>query len=412
MLAACDGTPQVLGHLRNGESLPEGCEFAADGFSQKLSVYQHPSAAKLSVDDIYQRLVGSHSPADPVAVKAVVAMYREAGIDLSLSSAELRAAEPRAWCALTPQALASTFCQPYSVDATFYHAIPSDSPRVRLPKGYLGAFHVSTVDAPATLGPAKTGPSQSDGWGIGVVISGGAERANDPRVTVRSTGPGNDDCSRPGTDYALVVREDAADFFPSNNGGKNTSLIDATALTVTTLWGPRAGLAPVAWCGTLVPPPSPLGSLGTELGVIPAGFSDLAALLREGEVSDPARPIPHALTGPTRPARLLNAMVYPAANMDDSQRGLLWEGLLPYGALVQLDPALDLSALKLPLPAFRILEAMQHYGWYVAGAGVRDMDVISNANAAEFGDLAAVDAAVLAVVSTAALYVVPPRTRR
>jgi len=98
--------------------------------------------------------------------------------------------------------------------------------------------------------------------------------------------------------------------------------------------------------------------------------------------------------------------------MDDSLRGTLWNGVLPYGALVQLDPTLDLDSLELPLPAFRILEAIQRYGWYVAGAGVRDMDVLSNVNADEFGDAGEVDAAVLALVSTAKMYVVPPQIRR
>ncbi len=408
----CQGTPQVLGRLAAEEVRPPGCEIAADGFSEKLAVYQHTSAAQSSVDEIYQRVVGENTVTDTRTVRELVAMYRDFGIDLSLGTPELRAAEPDDWCSLSPQPLTSTFRQPYSIDATFYHSVGGDSPRVALPPGFFGSFHVSTVDAPATLGPANLGPTSSDGWGIGLVISGGADRSNDPETTVRSTGPGNADCSLVGTDYSLVVRADAADFFARNDGGQNTGFIDATALTLNMLWGPRAGLGPVAWCATLVTPLSSLGNLGTDLGVIPSGFSELAALLREGEASDSQYPIPHALAGPTQPAKLFNAMVYPAANMDDSLRGTLWNGVLPYGALVQLDPTLDLESLELPLPAFRILEAIQRYGWYVAGAGVRDMDVLSNVNADEFGDAGEVDAAVLAVISTAKMYVVPPQIRR
>ncbi len=59
-------------------------------------------------------------------------------------------------------------------------------------------------------------------------------------------------------------------------------------------------------------------------------------------------------------------------------------GLVPYGGVLQLDPALDLSKVVLSLPARRLLEAMQTYGYYVIDFGCADLDIYTAAPASEF----------------------------
>jgi hypothetical protein len=162
------------------------------------------------------------------------------------------------------------------------------------------------------------------------------------------------------------------------------------------------------------PGPFPLGSLGVGEGTNAAQIANTGPLLRSGEATDPLRPIPHALAGPGR--RYWKAMVYPATNWDSwvsaSDGG---DGLIPYGGLVRLDPKLDLKSLNLPLPAFRILEALQSYGWYFMGTGVRDLDVWSSATGAEFepyGGVEAVDRAVEGVLHKSRLELALPRFKK
>jgi hypothetical protein len=49
--------------------------------------------------------------------------------------------------------------------------------------------------------------------------------------------------------------------------------------------------------------------------------------------------------------------------------------MVPYGGVIQLDPAVNLAALKLSLPALRILQAIQTYGYYVMDFGCADFDI-------------------------------------
>ena len=83
--------------------------------------------------------------------------------------------------------------------------------------------------------------------------------------------------------------------------------------------------------------------------------------------------------------------------------------------MVQLDPSLDLTKIKLSLPARRILESIQTYGWYMDDTGVRDFDIKGNFSGAEFapyGGVDAVDAEILSIVKTQKLFVVPPLVKK
>lgn len=356
-------------------------------WSDELSPYPpHPTAGSRSVEDIYSRTTSSKqsiAPEDARVRKDVIRMYKAAGIDLSLDRTELLATMPQHWSRTTPQPLSGDFLQPLSIDAPYYHAPPKAGPATLLPSGYINSVHLSTL-APG-----------GDGWGVGIVISS----PRDPDRSIRSAGTGQT--------FTIPVRPEAAgDPLP-----KHLSFINAGSGTVVHTWGlSRAGSSFEA---AYTPGPFPLATLGIGEGTSAAQISDIGPLLRSGEATDPSRPIPHALAGPGR--RFWKAMVYPATNWDSSTGNSDGgDGLVPYGGLVRLDPDLDLKALKLPFPALRILEAIQTYGWYFIGTGVRDLDVWSSATGAEFapyGGVEVVDQAVRQVLASSRLFVVLPRIK-
>ncbi len=356
-------------------------------FSAELDPYPiQPSALQSTVDEIHARTVASGNvvPAEITACrKQVIAMYRALGIDPSLDRYTQRRFVPKHWSSRTPQPLAGDFLQPFSIDCPFYHPIPTTSPRVPLPHGYIDTFHVATIG---------TG---GDGWGIGVAIS----TAKDPLRTVVQTWD-KDVPAAHDRRIQLHLRADLARFIPTNTGDRHLTMIDAATLTHTNSW--HFGVHDDVFTGWRVYGPHPLGSLGVGEGTNAAQFSDLVGLLRAGEATAD-KPIPHALFGPAK--KFWKAIVYPAINWDEwvgkSDGGT---GAVPYGGVIQLDPSLDLGALRLSLPARRILEAIQRFGWYLHDTGVRDLDVWSSASGEELGRC---DAEVLAVLKQATLYVVP-----
>jgi hypothetical protein len=393
-------------------------------FSPQLSKYlPHPTARSRTVDEIYDRTTtsGITLPPDYVAKrKEIIRMYQAAGIDVSLGKEELRKLRPATWSPSTPQPLKGNYVQPYSIDASFYHKIPSQWPRVQLPIGYAQTGHIST------LGPPGDG---SDGFGIGLVIS----KATDP---VRKLSLANGAYAKKGAcpqhnpfkgyNTTTHIRNSANVLLGGNGEGVPYDASDRTVIwldssdnTIVATWisspdcdRPDLGTKLGDWSGEAVTPREKLPNLGDQLGINAAGKSDLVALIRPGEAINPKQPIPHALTGPVKNA--WKAIVYPASNVDNSidQNN---RGLLGYGFLVQLDPAFDLTKIKLSLPARRILEAIQTYGWYMDDTGVRDFDIKGNFSGAEFapyGGVDAVDAEILAVLKTQKLFVVPPLVKR
>ena len=393
-------------------------------FSAQLSQYlPHSTARSRTVDEIYDRTAtpGITLPPDYIAKrKEIIRMYQASGIDLSLEKEELRKLRPANWSKSTPQPLNGSYAQPYSIDAPFYHKIPSNSARVQLPIGYVQSGHISTLGAP------KDG---SDGFGIGLVIS----NATDP---VRQLSLANGAYAKPGVcpqhnpfkgynttahlrNSANVLLKGTGEGVPYDSSDRTVIWLDSSDNTIVTTWisspdcdRPDLGTKLGDWSGEAVTPKETLPNLGDQGGINAAAKSDLVALIRPGEAVNPHQPIPHALTGPVKNA--WRAIVYPANNVDNSIDKNN-RGLLGYGFLVQLDPSLDLTKIKLSLPARRILEAIQTYGWYMDDTGVRDFDIKGNFSGAEFapyGGVDAVDAEILSIVKTQKLFVVPPLVKQ
>lgn len=393
-------------------------------FSAQLSQYlPHPTARSRTVDEIYDRTTtpGITLPPDYIAKrKEIIRMYQTAGIDLSLKKEELRKLRPANWSKSTPQPLNGSYAQPYSIDAPFYHKVPSDSPRVQLPIGYVQSGHISTLGSPG---------DGSDGYGIGLVIS----KATDP---IRKLSLANGAYAKAGVcpqhnpfkgyNTTTHIRNSANVLLKGNGEGVSYASSDRTVIwldssdnTIVSTWitSPDCDRADLKtklgdWSGEAITPKEKLPTLGDQSGINAAAESDLVALIRPGEAINPNKPIPHALAGPVKNA--WKAIVYPANNTDNSidQNN---RGLLGYGFLVQLDPKFDLTKIKLSLPARRILEAIQTYGWYMDDTGVRDFDFKGNFSGAEFaphGGVDAVDAEILAVLKTQKLFVVPPLVKK
>jgi hypothetical protein len=391
-------------------------------FSAELSPYPlHPTARTRSVEEIYRRTANPTIDLPPefvAARKRIIAMYRDFGIDLSLDKRELAALRPRNWSERTPEPLGGSYPLPYSIDAPFYHPIPAAHPRVELPQGYFRSGHLSTV-----------GP-QGDGFGIGVVIA----RPDDPLRTIhleREKGWAHiGECPEhnPWKERNQKIRiPDGAnrllggrgEMIPANDHDRAVVWIDSTDHSTVSTWvsiedceRPTKRTRLGDWSAMWISDRERLPNLGDRGGINASGKADLVALLRPGEATDPRRPIRHALSGPTR--RAWKAIVYPASNTDNTVDDLN-RGLLGYGMLVQLDPRLDLGKLKLSLPARRILEAIQTYGWYMDDTGVRDFDIKGALSAREFapyGGVGAVDREVLEVVRNHRMYVIAPLVKR
>jgi hypothetical protein len=119
-----------------------------------------------------------------------------------------------------------------------------------------------------------------------------------------------------------------------------------------------------------------------------------------------------------------SAWDYGLENSRDSctGKGYTNTGLIPYGGVIQLDPNLDLTKLGLTLPALRILQAMQQYGYYVMDYGCTDFDIytfISEKELNPYGGLwgynrkgPGVQNEVEKVITTSTLYVVPPLMKK
>ncbi len=376
----------------------------------------HPTAKTRSVEEIFSRTATPNIdlPTEIVAKrKEIIAMYRQAGIDPSLDKNTLVALLPKSWSSKSPAPFGKTYPLPYSVDAIFYQKIPPRSPRVALPAYYIQSGHISTL-----------GGQGSDEFGIGVVIS----NRQDPLRRIYLERP--DQYAHPGTcpdhhanqstSAAIHIRNSAnqklagsGEGVPRNAFDRTVVWIDASDHTTVSTWGTIEDCNPPGdWSAMFIQKRERLPNLGDRSGINAANKSDLVALLRPGEATDPIHPIAHALSGPVRNA--WKAIVYPASNTDNTidQNN---RGLIGYGFLIQLDPKLDLRRMPLSLPARRILEALQTYGWYMDDTGVRDFDIKGNFSAAEFkpfGGFEAVETEIYQVLKTRTLYVVAPPLRR
>lgn len=406
---------------------------ASGGFSSSLTPYPNQAtASSLTVDQILantRNTSATLTTAETATRRAVAQMYKDFGIDISLDyqnqySNVLRNLEPTTWSSQTPQPLSGNFVQPLSIDAPFYHAIPTNSARVALPTGYFTSFQLNTVK--------KVGQN-GDGIGFPVIIS----TSSDPTRRIRSEFFGNINTLK---DYFDNVRNDWQTFRGATTYGDKTGIfINSTNKTQLNAYSIDPDPDGVNILSNYVPGIFPLGNLGDKGGTTASGISNLAALVRPGEATNTTTPIPHATMGPMR--RVWKSRVYPAVSWDAFIDGTdpctnpppgppVNTGLVPYGGVIQLDPALKFTpvsgttnytvsvggqTLTLSLPAFRILQAMQTYGHYVVDYGCADFDVYTNTDEAEYGSYAGsygVQVQIQSVLSKATLYVVTPLVKK
>ena len=303
--------------------------------------------------------------------EAVLTMYLNWGIDPSLdwandSSSVLGNLAPKKWQPPLLNGSATPLSMSFSPDAPYYHAIPALWPRIPLPSGYFNRLELNSAYG-------------GDGLGFGETVGS----ATDPQFTVTSewytvkatlrTFP----FRMKSTWYENLPTLVAGDSHVIFVDSVSNAFVSAYKTTLnTTTGGPDALYASS---------PTSLNSLGDHGGSIAAGFADLALMVQPGEATNPTTPIQHAIGGPV--GRTWAARVYPASARDagvltstNSCTGVGYTntGLIPYGGVIQLDPQLDLKTLKLSLPALRILQAMQTYGYYVMDFGCADIDIYTS----------------------------------
>ena len=122
--------------------------------------------------------------------------------------------------------------------------------------------------------------------------------------------------------------------------------------------------------------------------------------------------------------------VYPATSRDAqvltsvnpcTNHGFTNTGIVPYGGIIQLDPDLELAKLHLSLPAYRILRAMQVYGYYVMDFGCADLDIYTAMDSDELEPFGGpwgnangqgIQDEIQSVIGKSKLYIVPPPIKR
>jgi hypothetical protein len=309
--------------------------------------------------------------------KKVLRMYLNWGIDPSIDrgndqSELLVSLNPQGWSPTHRAPGAVPLSMLFSPDAPFYQPIPTAWPRVLLPAGYFQQLQLNTVKA-------------GDGIGFGEVVA----RSGDAEHMVRSQWYQNEATLRtypfrmPAGWHEAMPWQTQGDMHMIFVDPESDSFVSSYKTSLNTKTGGPNALYATA--------PTKLGTLGDRGGSIAAHFAELPALLQPGEATDPAQPIRHALGGSV--SRTWAARVYPANAWDSgvltsvntcTGSGFTNTGLVPYGGVIQLDPNLDLRALRLTLPALRILEAIQTYGYYVEDFGCTDLDIYTAVSETEF----------------------------
>src|ERR1700722_20354164 len=384
-------------------------------FSPTLAAYANqPGAQANSLSSVLKNTSTAGamlSPAEVEARQSILALYLNWGVDPSLDfgndqSPVLLSLLPRSWA---PTASSSSGRPPstwFSADAPFYHPIPANWPRAVIPPGYFHHVQLSTS-------------RDGDGIGYGQVTAA----ATDPQLIVKSQWHANAATHR---EFAFRMPISWAQSLPAQTAGDSHMVfIDPVARTFVSSYrtsvNPETG-APIALYASS---PTAFNTLGDHGGSTASGFAELPLLIQPGEATNPTKPIAHAIGGPL--GRTWAARVYPATAWDSgiktstnscTHSGLTNTGLIPYGGVIQLDPNLDLARLNLSLPALRILQAMQTYGYYVMDFGCADFGIYTGISGAElepYGGLwgynkhgAGVQNEVERVITTQKLFVVAP----
>ena len=386
--------------------------------SASLAVYANqPGAQQNSVAAILANVTtpgAALTPNELAVRRAVLTMYLNWGIDPSLDwsndfSDLLNSLAPKKWQAPAAGVTANRLSMSFSPDAPYYQPIPVLWPRVALPVGYFMQVQLNSAYG-------------GDGIGFGETIAA----ASDPQITVTSEWYSNSATLRV---FPFQMKGTWAASLPTLTAGDSHLIfVDPPANTYVssykTTLNPHTGGPDALYASS----PASFNSLGDHGGSNAAAFAELPVLVQTGEATNPTMPIPHAIGGPV--GRTWAARVYPAAARDANiltsinsctGRGFTNSGLVPYGGVIQLDPQLDLTRLSLSLPAFRILQAMQTYGYYVMDFGCADLDIYTAISASELDpyggvygnvDGPGVQNEIQNVLTSNTLYVVAPLTKK
>lgn len=387
-------------------------------FSRPLTTYQnHISAQQMDFKTILAHTTTQGAlltAAELQTRRNVLAMYLNWGIDPSLDHENFQSqillnSSPKNWARPQFSIPLSATKRLFSPDAPYYQKIPSAWPRVLLPTGYIRGIQLNTTQ-------------EGDGIGYGLIFS----QLGHPLQKI--TSQWYDDTSTRVT-YTFPIATNWMNHMPWQKAGdQHIIFIDSSNLSFISAYKAsfKAGQGIQALFASA---PTPLNSLGDRGGSTASQFAELPVLIRPGEATNLLQPLGHAIGGPVR--RTWLARVFPASGWDYglensidscSGSGYTNTGLVPYGGVIQLDPKLDLTKLGLTLPAFRILEAMQQYGYYVMDYGCTDLDIYTSISEFElniFGGLwgynkrgSGVQNEIEKVIAQAKLYVVAPLVKK
>lgn len=388
-------------------------------FSGSLTPYANqPSAQQTSPSTLLANVStsGASLSATELATRqAVMAMYLNWGIDPSIDAANdesnvLADLAPKSWQAPASGVSAnSLLSMSFSPDAPYYHAIPTAWPKVQLPSGYIKQLQVNAAQG-------------GDGIGYGETVAS----ASDPQLTVTSEWYSEASTLRT---FPFRMKKDWTTSIPSLDAGdKHVLFVDPTTNTFVSTYMTSLNQQTGGPNALYASSPTSFNSLGDSGGSTAAKFAELPVMIQPGEATNPNQPIQHAIGGPVE--RTWAARVFPATARDAgmmqqtnpcSNSGYTNTGLVPYGGVIQLDPKIDLTKLSLSLPALRILQAMQTYGYYVMDFGCGDMDIYTSISESEvepyggmYGNVngPGVQNEVQKVISTSDLYVVAPLTKK
>jgi len=389
-------------------------------FSQSLAPYANqPSAQQSDPNTLLANITtpgASLSATELSTRKAVMTMYLNWGIDPSLDSGNdesniLVNLQPKSWQAPSSGASEnSLLSMSFSPDAPYYHAIPAAWPKVQLPSGYIKQLQLNAAQG-------------GDGIGYGETIAA----PSDPQLTVTSQWYSDANTLRT---FPFRMKRNWASSIPSLAAGdKHVLFVDPTTNTFVSTYMTSVNQQTGGPNALYASSPTSFNSLGDSGGSTASKFSEIPVMIQPGEATNTTQPIRHAIGGPVE--RIWGARVYPATARDagmmqqtnpcGSNSGYTNNGLVPYGGVIQLDPKLDLTKLSLSLPALRILQAMQTYGYYVMDFGCGDMDIYTSVSESEFEPFGGmygnvngpgVQNEVQRVISSSDLYVVAPLTKK
>jgi hypothetical protein len=406
------------GHVQSSNSVRLTIIRPADSnLSQGLKPYPLQPGLQLPLSTVLESLSTPDTwltPEEEETRVRVAAMYRNFGFDLSADnendlSETLLKLSPSGW-APPRTALQLPLSMRFSGDSPFYQRIPKVWPRILLPPHLIRTVQLNTNQ-------------QGDGIGYGEAVA----EADSPVKTITAMWYEQKETR---TETPFPIPSSWKKQIPSLvEGDRHIVFVDPKENRFISLYKVSFDSSTDSPHALYAANPASFNSLGDHGGSAAARFAELPLLIQPGEATEDDHDIHHAIGGPI--SRVWAARVYPATSRDFgvlsnvntcTNKGRMNTGMVPYGGIIQLDPALDLGRLGLSRPAFRILRAMQVYGYYVMDFGCSDLDIytaVSEKEFDEYGGLygfrpngAGVQNEIAKVISESDLYVVPPVTKR